>query len=81
MSDLYASKFGIKEGESLYEVLKQGPEYFDIPEIVLDSTNYDLIFTKNNNNHTFITFKPLYKNTDDYSTESVDWDNVNKKAN
>ena len=81
MSDLYASKFGIKDGDSLYDVLKKGENYFEIPEVALESTNYDLIFTKNSGNHTFITFKPFTKNTDDFSTESVEWDNISKEAN
>lgn len=81
MSNLYASKFGIKDGNSLYDVLKQGSDYFKVPEVILDSTNYDLVFTKNSGDHTFITFKPLAKNTDDNSTEYVEWENTNPVTN
>lgn len=81
MSDLYASKFGISEGSSLYDVISKGPKYFKLPEVSINSTNYDLILTKNDGRHTFITFKPLAKNTDDFETESITWDNTCKVAN
>ena len=50
---------GLKEGDSLVDVLKKGKSYFSTPTVSVNSDNYDLVFTKGNGNHTFITFKPL----------------------
>ena len=79
ISNLYASKFGIKPGQSLVDILKKGPDYFSIPTVSVNSDNYDLVFTKGNGNHTFITFKPLQKNSDNCMSFYRAWDNINKK--
>lgn len=79
MSNLYASKFGIKAGDSLVDVLKKGKSYFSTPTVSVNSDNYDLVFTKGNGNHTFITFKPLQKNSDNCMSFYRAWDNINKR--
>lgn len=79
MSNLYASKFGIKAGDSLVDVLKKGKSYFSTPTVSVDSDNYDLVFTKGNGNHTFITFKPLQKNSSNCMSFYRAWDNINKR--
>lgn len=79
MSNLYASKFGIKAGDSLVDVLKKGKTYFSTPTVTVESDNYDLVFTKGNGNHTFITFKPLQKNDDNCMSFYRAWDNINKR--
>ena len=79
MSNLYASKFGIKAGDSLVDVLKKGKSYFSTPTISVESDNYDLVFTKGNGNHTFITFKPLQKNSSNCMSFYRAWDNINKR--
>lgn len=79
MSNLYASKFGIKAGDSLVDVLKKGKSYFSTPTVSVESDNYDLVFTKGNGNHTFITFKPLQKNSSNCMSFYRAWDNINKR--
>lgn len=79
MSNLYASKFGIKAGDSLVDVLKKGKSYFSTPTVSVESDNYDLVFTKGNRNHTFITFKPLQKNSSNCMSFYRAWDNINKR--
>ena len=79
MSNLYASKFGIKPGQSLVDILKKGPDYFSIPTVSVNSDNYDLVFTKGDGKHTFITFKPLQKNSDNCMSFYRAWDNINKR--
>lgn len=79
MSNLYASKFGIKAGDSLVDVLKKGKSYFSTPTVSVESDNYDLVFTKGNGKHTFITFKPLQKNSNNCMSFYRAWDNINKK--
>lgn len=79
MSNLYASKFGIKPGQSLVDILKKGPDYFSIPTVSVNSDNYDLVFTKGDGKHTFITFKPLQKNSSNCMSFYRAWDNINKK--
>lgn len=78
MSNLYATKFGIKTGDSLVDVLKKGKDYFNVPIVSVNSENYDLVFTKGNGNHTFITFKPLQRNNENCSSYYRSWDNINK---
>lgn len=79
MSNLYASKFGIKAGDSLVDVLKKGKSYFSTPTVSVESDNYDLVFTKGNGNHTFITFKPLQKNSSNCMSFYRAWYNINKR--
>lgn len=79
MSNLYASKFGIRAGDSLVDVLKKGKSYFSTPTVSVESDNYDLVFTKGNGNHTFITFKPLQKNSSNCMSFYRAWDNINKR--
>lgn len=80
MSNLYATKFGIKAGDSLVDVLKKGKDYFAIPTVSINSDNYDMVFTRGNGDHTFITFKPLQKNDENCSSFYRPWDNTNKVA-
>lgn len=58
MSNIYKSKFGIEEGESLYDILKAGPSRFEINPLHLlpKETTYDLAFVKTNGQSTFISF-------------------------
>ncbi len=78
MSNIYASKFNIKKGDSLVDVLKQGEAYFSVPEVNLESDKYDMVFTKGDGSHDYITFKPLSKNDDNCSTFYQSWENINK---
>lgn len=78
MSNIYMTKFGIKDGDSLADIVEQKEKYFkkDIPEPVI-SDNYDLVYLKNNGQHLYITFKPLQKNNKDFQTYAQDWKYIN----
>lgn len=78
MSNLYATKFGIKSGDSLVDVLKKGKNYFKIPELGVASNTYDMAFVRGDGDHLFLTFKPLQSNTDTFKSRSKDWSNINK---
>ena len=78
MSNLYATKFGIRSGDSLMDVLKKGEKYFEIPKLDVESDTYDLAFTRGTGDHLFITFKPLQGNTNSFKSKSKEWENVNK---
>lgn len=80
MSNIYASKFNMRPGDSLIDVMKAGQSYFQIPTVDVLSDNYDMVFTKGNGDHTFITFKPLATNNDNCSSFYRSWDNINKKS-
>ena len=60
VSQMYKTKFGIKNNDSLDLIRQQGEAYFDInvPELAA-SDSYDLVYTKANGNHDYISFKPL----------------------
>lgn len=78
MSNLYATKFGIKSGDSLAYVLEKGEKYFNVPELTVMSDTYDMAYTRGDGDHLFLTFKPLKSNTDTFKSKSQDWDNINK---
>lgn len=59
LSNMYATKFNTK-GRSLDEIISTGPDFFKTRTIkTIDSDNYDLVFTTNNGQHTYISFRPL----------------------
>lgn len=76
MSNLYKTKFGIKDGDSLASVIDQGYNYFLHPAKLISSTNYDMAFTKQNGRHLYLTFKPIQSNTDSFDAHQRSWDNT-----
>jgi len=58
MSNIFRTKFGIKPGESLYDILKKGPERFvKNPLKFLPNENiYDLAMLKSNGEGVLIAF-------------------------
>lgn len=80
MSNLYQTKFGIKSGDTLVDVLTEGKNYFKSPNLEVLSDTYDLAFTRGDGEHLFLTFKPLQKNTDSFKSKSKDWAIINKQA-
>lgn len=75
MSNIYATKLDVKDGDSMYDIISKGENAFHVPEIQVASNNYDISFTKGDGNHLFITFKPLHS-TDKIKAD--DWVNINK---
>ena len=73
-SNIYKSKFGIKDGDTLASIKEQGPAYFNKPVQLIPSTEYDLAFTRQDNKHLYITFKPLRKAEDEtFDTHQKKW--------
>jgi hypothetical protein len=58
MSNIYQSKFGIKTGQSINEVLDNPFSFYNDPEFIT-SKKYDLVYTKGNNNHLYISFNKI----------------------
>ena len=73
MSNLYKTKFGIKNGDSLADVIKQGRDYFikSIPLVMSDS--YDIVYTKQNGDNLYITFKPIQDNDESFDSTKRSW--------
>ena len=61
MSNIYKSRFGIKDGQSLNDVLNDPLAFIKDPEVI-SSDFYDLVFTRGNGNHLYITFNKLKSN-------------------
>lgn len=75
MSNIYKSTFGLRDGDTLNDVLDRGPDYFlDTPQII-NSTNFDMAFTARNGKNLYISFKPFI--TDDSRT--IKWKDINRQ--
>lgn len=56
---IYKTQFGLKEGDSLYDILQEGPNFFQRrweENHIITKGDYDLCFTRNNGEHSYITF-------------------------
>lgn len=76
MANLYKTKFGIHDGDSLSSVMDQGQNYFLHPAKLISSTNYDMAFTKQNGKHLYLTFKPIQGNSDSFDAHQKSWPNT-----
>jgi len=47
---------------------------------LIESTNYDLKFARGNKRDTYITFRPIARNTDDFNSYLKEWSSINKVA-
>lgn len=79
MSNIYKTKFGLTDGDSLSTVIEKGENYFKKVPKVITSSNFDIVFTKENDVHTYITFKPFQRNSSDFQSYVVDWKNINRR--
>ena len=83
MSNLYKSKFGLNNGDSLADVMSEGVNYFKkrlMEQVVpVMSDNYDLVYTKLDNRNLYITFKPLHQNDESFDSTRREWRNKIKK--
>ena len=79
MSNLYKSKFGLQNGDSLADVMSEGVNYFKkrlMEQVVpVVSDNYDLVYTKLDNRNLYITFKPLHQNDENFDSTKREWEN------
>lgn len=62
MSNIYKSKFGIKDGDTLADVLKRGKDYFKSKPEKISSKTYDVVFTKGDGRHIYVSFTNLKQN-------------------
>lgn len=79
MSNLYKSKFGLRNGDTLSDVIDQGVAYFKRPVTPIMSDSYDLVYTKQDNRNLYITFKPLHDNDENFDSTKRAWKNKIKK--
>lgn len=80
ISNLYKTKFGIHDGDSLASVIDQGYNYFLHPAKLISSTAYDMAFTKQNGRHLYLTFKPIQKDSDTFDSHQKNWSNTIRKT-
>ena len=80
MSNLYKTKFGIHDGDSLASVIDQGYNYFLHPAKLISSTAYDMAFTKQNGRHLYLTFKPIQKDSDTFDSHQKNWSNTIRRT-
>lgn len=82
MSNIYKTKFGLKDGESLYDILKKGPERFIKSPLKMlpNESIYDLALLKSNGEGMLISF-----NDDDiksvegfYKIKEKDFQNISE---
>ena len=79
MSNIYKSKFGLKNGDTLADVIDKGAKYFKNPVTPIMSSSYDLVYTKQDNRNLYITFKPLFTNDENFDSTKREWKNKIKK--
>jgi hypothetical protein len=77
MSNIYKSKFRIKDGESLVDVL-DNPLSFAKPQKIVKSDFYDLVFTKGNGKHLYITFNRLKPASESFDFTRKVWNYINR---
>lgn len=79
MSNIYQSKFGIKTGQSINEVLDNPFSFYNDPEFIT-SKKYDLVYTKGNNNHLYISFNKIQSESEeDFESTKIPWKYIHKK--
>lgn len=82
MSNIYRTKFGLKEGESLYDILKEGPKRFlTSPLKMLPNENiYDLALLKSNGEGMLLSFNDgnMESVSGFYKIREKDFQNINE---
>jgi hypothetical protein len=82
MSNIYRTKFGLKEGESLYDILKKGPSRFlASPLKMLPNENiYDLALLKSNGEGMLLSFNDnnMESVSGFYKIREKDFQNINE---
>ena len=76
LSNIYKTAFSIKEGDSLYDILKAGPKYFKHIIDSLDGQLYDFdiqLISENNSNNIYISLNTNDDN-ESYQTRTIKWD-------
>lgn len=77
--NIYKTRFGIKDSDSLADVLERGPSYFNQGIQPITSNNYDIAYTKKDGKHLYITFKPIqYALNDNFDAHQQYWTNTQR---
>ena len=77
MSNIYKSRFKIKDGQSLNDVLDNPLQFVKEPEVI-NSDFYDLVYTRGDNKHLYITFNRFKPSTDSFDYGKKDWNYINR---
>ena len=77
MSNIYKSRFKIKDGQSLNDVLDNPLQFVKEPEVI-NSDFYDLVYTRGDNKHLYITFNRFKSSTDSFDYSKKDWNYINR---
>lgn len=77
MSNIYKSRFGIKDGQSLNDVLDDPMSFVKEPEII-NSDFYDLVYTRGNGNHLYITFNRFKPISESFDYSKKEWSYINR---
>lgn len=77
MSNIYKSRFRIKDGQSLNDVMDNPLQFIKDPEIV-NSDFYDLVYTKGDGKHLYITFNRFKPSDDSFDYSRKDWNYINR---
>lgn len=75
MSNVFRTTFGIKEGDSLYDILQEGPKYFRPSIRPLDGQtyNFDIQLITGNGENVYISLDKEDDNSS-YDTRTIKWD-------
>lgn len=77
MSNIYKSRFGIKDGQSLVDVLND-PLSFKKESEIINSDFYDLVYTRGNGNHLYITFNRFKPTSESFDYSKKEWNYINR---
>lgn len=72
--NIYLSKYGFSSNQSIYDIQSSPLSFVKIPKL-LNSNNYDLAFTSNNEDHTYITLNSV-TTSDDLEIVTSNWTNI-----
>lgn len=81
-SNMYKSKFGIQNQDTLDYINQQGEKYFEDKNHTLITTDtYDMAFTRADGEHLYITFDPVIKEADNesFNFRKNAWKNIKRE--
>lgn len=81
-SNMYKSKFGIQNQDTLDYINQQGEKYFEDKNHTLITTDtYDMAFTRSDGQHLYITFDPVIKEADSesFNFRKNAWRNIKRE--
>lgn len=73
--NIFQSKFKTPSDLSIRDIMSNPRSFKYDPELIT-SDNFDIAFTKNNNLHTYVSFKPIQENSDTFKASKESWDDI-----